>query len=201
MGKSKDRTGEIGVNKQGVKMWILKYNKANDIIVQFESGYVVKSKYINFMDGKIRDPYTISIYRHGYMGCGKYKTVHNGKHTKAYRVWASMLERCYSNSERLPSYEDCTVCVEWHNYQNFAKWFDDNYYKIEGERIELDKDILYDNNKIYSPFTCVFTPGDINLMFRKNKNLSKERLHFVSEKYKGLIPDILYNRLLELQKK
>lgn len=199
MGTIKDRTGEVGMNRQGVKMWILKYNTSNDVLVQFESGYVTKSKYVNFMEGNIKDPYIISIYGHGYMGWGKYKTVHNGKHTKMYRAWSGMLDRCYGNRERLPWYDDCTVCIEWHNFQNFAKWYEENYYEVEGERIELDKDILYSGNKIYSPLTCVFVPQDINLMFRKNSNLSNKKLRLVCEKYKGIIPDILYDRLLELQ--
>lgn len=46
----------------------------------------------------------------------------------------------------------------------FAKWWDENYYEIEGQRMEVDKDILHKGNKIYSPNTCVFTPGNINAL-------------------------------------
>jgi hypothetical protein len=59
------------------------------------------------------------------------------------------------------------VSEEWLNFQNFAKWYDKNYYEINGEKMEIDKDILVKRNKIYSPETCVFVPKRINLLFVK----------------------------------
>ena len=81
-----------------------------------------------------------------------------------------MLERCYDteHSYKFPTYENCIVCDEWLNYQNFARWFDINYYEIEGEVMCLDKDILFKGNKIYSPKTCIFVPRGINNLFTKN---------------------------------
>ena len=34
--------------------------------------------------------------------------------------------------------------------------------------MQLDKDILYKGNKVYSPKTCVFVPQRINKLFTKN---------------------------------
>lgn len=42
-----------------------------------------------------------------------------------------MLQRCYNNKQL--SYFDCEVCDEWLCFQNFAKWYEENYYEIEGE--------------------------------------------------------------------
>ena len=87
-----------------------------------------------------------------------------------------MLKRCYSDEcqKKHPTYKDCTVCEEWHNYSDFKEWFDNNYYEIEGERMALDKDILVKGNKIYSPNTCVFVPQNINTLFIKsNKTRGK----------------------------
>ena len=94
----------------------------------------------------------------GFIGEGIYSPQDNAK--KAYKVWFSMLTRCYSNKyqKQKPTYIGCSVCEEWHNFQNFAKWFYDNY--VEG--FQLDKDILKPNNKIYSKETCVFVPCEIN---------------------------------------
>ena len=80
-----------------------------------------------------------------------------------------MLRRCYSEDykNKKPTYIGCEVYNEWLNFQNFAKWFEENYYEIEGETIALDKDILVKNNKIYSPNTCVFVPERINTLFTK----------------------------------
>ena len=55
---------------------------------------------------------------------------------------------------------------EWHNFQNFAQWHEENY--IEG--FVLDKDILQKGNKIYSPENCCFVPNEINVLFTKRQN-------------------------------
>ena len=83
-----------------------------------------------------------------------------------------MIQRSYDDDfkEREPTYKGCEVCTEWHNFQNFAEWFEDNYYKIPGEVMSLDKDVLVKGNKIYSPETCMFVPQDINILFTKCDN-------------------------------
>jgi hypothetical protein len=53
-------------------------------------------------------------------------------------------------------------------YKNFKEWYKENWYEIEGERMALDKDILYKGNKIYSPENCIFVPQRINSLFVKN---------------------------------
>jgi hypothetical protein len=80
------------------------------------------------------------------------------------------MNRCYNEKyqEKRPTYLGCTVDSYFHNFQNFAKWYDENYYEIEGQRMELDKDILIKGNKIYSPETCVFVPQFINSLFVKS---------------------------------
>jgi hypothetical protein len=80
-----------------------------------------------------------------------------------------MLKRCYDEKlhEKEPTYINCEVCEEWHNFQNFAKWYYENYYEVESERMHLDKDILVKHNKIYSSETCVFVPQTINSLFLK----------------------------------
>lgn len=87
-----------------------------------------------------------------------------------------MLNRCYYEKlhEKRPTYIGCTVSEEWHNFQNFAKWYYENYYEIEGEVMCLDKDILCKGNKIYSLETCVFAPQTINLLFVKKQNVRGE---------------------------
>ena len=87
-----------------------------------------------------------------------------------------MIQRCYDNEFQIkqPTYKDCKVCEEWHCYANFKKWFNKNYYELDNERVELDKDILVEGNKIYSPDTCIFEPKYINELFRnKVRDLPK----------------------------
>ena len=83
-----------------------------------------------------------------------------------------MLERCFDEKvkERCPTYENVTCCKEWLSYKNFEKWFNSNYYEVKGERMALDKDILFKGNKIYSPETCIFVSTKINSIFTKNNS-------------------------------
>lgn len=116
-------------------------------------------------------------YGIGYMGDGKYKSKdENKKKTKAYNTWNHMLQRCYDPYylNEHPTYIDCYVCEEWHNFQNFAKWFYENYYECNDEQMQLDKDILIKGNKIYSPNTCVLVPKRINCLFTKSDALRGE---------------------------
>ena len=128
MGKSKiDRTGEVGHNTFGSKMVIIKYRKAIDIDVYFpEYDCIVKNQqYGNFKNGKIKCPYEKRYFGVGYLGEGEYKAWENGKPTRVYETWKSMLQRCYDKKyqEKRPTYKDYEVCEKWLNFQNFAKWY------------------------------------------------------------------------------
>ena len=86
----------------------------------------------------------------------------------AYKSWYRMLMRCYyvKYKGHYGTYKDCTVCNEWLLLPNFKLWFDKNYVK----GYDLDKDILFRNNKVYSPDTCCFVPSEINkLIIKRNK--------------------------------
>ena len=71
-----------------------------------------------------------------------------------------------SIKKKRPTYKDVTVCEEWHCFQNFAEWYDENY--VEGWC--LDKDILIKENKTYSSKTCCFVPNEINVLFTKSSS-------------------------------
>lgn len=163
------RIGEIRFNNNGEKMKIIEYINNRNITIQFEDGHVVTAEYCNFKKGSIKNPYTKAIFHIGFFGEGKYKSKINGKRTRSYHIWKGMLERCYNDKCHIknPTYKGCTVCNEWHNYQNFAKWYDENYYEIDNEIMAIDKDILHKGNKIYSPKNCIFVPQNINTLFIK----------------------------------
>jgi len=165
------RIGEINYNKYGSKMTIVEYNSYNNITVEFDNGYKTKSGYGVFKKGNIKSPYDKSVCNIGYIGEGKYKINNtNGKHSNEYSKWAYMFTRCYNENEREnnPTYKNAIICDEWHCYQSFAKWYEENYYQVENELMVLDKDILYKGNKVYSPETCIFVPERINVLFVKN---------------------------------
>lgn len=167
-----DRTGEINHNNFGSKMVISEYRNTRDVDVYFtEYNWTKKStRYDRFKNGSISCPYERRTCGVGYLGEGEHKAVENGKETECHIAWKTMMIRCYSDNkhEKYMSYIICTVCEEWHNFQNFAEWYENNYYEIENEKMDLDKDILYKGNKIYSPKTCIFVPRRINSLFVKN---------------------------------
>lgn len=78
-----------------------------------------------------------------------------------YQTWASMLGRCYSaeHQDRYPTYKGCTVAAEWLTFSNFKAWM--KMQDFEGKH--LDKDILFEGNKVYSSDTCVFVTPTVNL--------------------------------------
>lgn len=93
----------------------------------------------------------------------------DGRNLLFYDTWHRMLERCYSIKRQVsdPTYKECYVCDEWLLLSNFKKWFDENY--VEG--FALDKDILVENNKVYSPDACRFVPQYLNnLIVGRNKS-------------------------------
>ena len=174
MSKVIDRIGEEKVNKFGSKMIIKEYRKYNDIDVYFpEYDWTFKHrKYNHFKDGTIKCPYEPRICGTGYLGEGKYKARENGRDTDEYKIYYQMIRRCYDpkHQEKYPTYKGCTVEDYLLNFQNMSEWLDKNYYKVPGEKMCFDKDILFKGNKIYSRKNCIFVPERINLLFIKHDN-------------------------------
>ena len=81
-----------------------------------------------------------------------------------------MLSRCYNYekmNKRNEVYKDCFVCEEWLNFQNFAKWYDENLWTNELD-LAVDKDILNKGNKEYSSDNCILVDQKINKLFIKS---------------------------------
>jgi hypothetical protein len=77
-----------------------------------------------------------------------------------YQRWKSMLKRCYSKkyTDINKSYASCVVCDSWLLFSKFRDWM--ALQDWEGK--ELDKDIIFKGNKIYSPATCAFVSQATN---------------------------------------
>ena len=104
----------------------------------------------------------------------KIKELKDGKYvtTWEYNKWMNMLQRCFDNKlkEKHPTYKDITCCERWLCFANFLEDFEilkQEYNWSADEKLNLDKDILNKNNKIYSLENCVLVPNWINLLFIK----------------------------------
>ena len=187
----REKIGEKYISKEGYKLTIIDYINNKNCTIQIKDGAILYNKtYINIRTGSVRNPYHPSVYGKGYLGVGEYKTTLNGKKTQAYVHWNNMLRRCYSGnfSNCYPTYSTCEVCKEWLNFQVFSKWFKNNYDENKMKGWELDKDILEEGNKLYSPSTCCFVPKELNKLFTENKTRNNEVIKQYDEQlYKEVI--------------
>lgn len=170
-----EHIGEQNVNKNGTTMTIIEFKNAEHIKIQFEDEhkYIRDTTYNNFKRGVVKSPYDKTIYGIACIGEGKWKvTSDKGYGTNEYSVWHSILSRCYTKikQDKQPQYIGCSVSNEWLNYQNFRDWWEDNYYQIGDEKMQLDKDLLFKGNKIYSAETCCFIPQRMNLVLINRRN-------------------------------
>ena len=128
------------------KITVVEYTSCNDVCVEFNStGFKKNTSAKHIGSGNVKDPTFPQIFSVGYFGVGKHKAFDLGKPTKAYNCWRDMLRRCYDESSRhrWPTYKSVSVCKQWHNFQEFAEWYELNHPKHESkERYELDKDVL-----------------------------------------------------------
>mgnify|MGYP003591723277 CR=1 FL=1 len=168
-----DYVGKTYSTNQGYIITIIEYISFGNVTIKFNDTNETILKNIRLGDiknGEVANPYHPNVCGVGYYGDDSQSVRKNKKLSKVKRTWRGMLNRCYNKKEqeKHPAYKDVTVCKEWHNFQNFAQWFEENW-KPYMQDWQLDKDILVKGNKIYSPETCCFVPAEINSLFTKNK--------------------------------
>lgn len=148
---------------------IVEYVSSNDVVIRFiQTGYEKSTRTQNIRTGKVKDVLFMSVFGVGFVGIGKYTKT---KNLAIYNRWAHMLERCYDEKclVKHPTYRGCTVCDEWHNFQNFADWHENNHPKHDSS-YALDKDIKVMGNKIYSPNACLFVSDVVNSFLVDNNS-------------------------------
>lgn len=84
-----------------------------------------------------------------------------------YVKWVDMLKRCYSPefSYKNPSYIGCYVCDDWGYFSRFKEWMKNQDWQGK----HLDKDLLIQGGKLYSPLTCLFVNQEINKLLNKRE--------------------------------
>lgn len=159
--------GDVFITNEGCEATVIKIVNRKEIYITFkECEFPIRTRLGELRSGSIKNPCLPTVCGVGYMGQGNYKGRNGGGKSKSYITWINMLRRCYDEKSKMknPTYKECYVCEEWHNYQNFAKWYEENYYEVDGEKMTLEKDLLIRGNKIYSPETCIIAPNKINCL-------------------------------------
>lgn len=134
------------------------------IFVRFLScGTIAEYTQQALINGSFKNRNRRSVYGVGYIGFGQYDS---GTHNKIYKRWQSMLQRCYDEAfvKDHPTYFDCSVVDEWHNFQNFASWIEKQPNYNVGVLYHLDKDLIDKGNRVYSPDKCSLLPFEINVL-------------------------------------
>ena len=145
---------------------VLRTNRGCDYVVNEKLGKLYKCTFLDgfghtfiaykgkLVSGEIKNPYLPIVFGKGYLGVGNNKTS-----SKSYRVWYSMLKRCYSE-EGINRGKELFVCDEWLNYQTFAEWYKDN----------SNVGLLNPTNKEFSPNTVEF-----KVAIKKEPNPNKKK--------------------------
>lgn len=169
---AKERVGEKHLSRQGELFEIVAYRGAKDCDITNEKGDLLCRRYNDIKIGKFKNPYFPIVQGVGYIGVGKHKSyLETEVKNRAHNIWTAMFARCYSKNEQIksPSYIGCSVDEQWHNFQNFAEWYEDNWKPYMDKTWQLDKDILQKGNKVYSPDNCCFVPNVLNSLLSKSK--------------------------------
>lgn len=171
--RSKYKVGQIFSTKKGGDAVIYEYRKYDDVTVMFldDCGAKTKTTITALLSGEVKNLCVKNVCGVGFLGVGRFLSRDLRGKTKEYQAWENMMYRCYGThpENTNTSYEDCIVCEEWHNFQNFAEWYvqQSNY----GEGFALDKDLLKVGNKVYSPESCCLLPQEVNnhIIFKRGK--------------------------------
>lgn len=166
---TKHRIGDEFTSNTGQMAAITELPKGKFALITFkDTGYSYLVNRGNLSKGSFRDPLAQTIYNIGYTGVGEYSP---GKNRRTFNVWVKMIERCYSETcqKRTPTYIGCSVSEDWYNFQNFASWYT-NHPGSALQGYELDKDLLFSGNKIYSAKTCTLIPKAINIALQEHRS-------------------------------
>lgn len=106
-------------------------------------------------------------------------TTHGKSHTRLYRTWKNMKQRCYNpNNTYYHRYggRGITICAEWkQDFKAFYDWAIANGYQ---DNLSIDR---IDNEKGYSPDNCRWVTRKV-----QERNKSRNRLVELNSKTKTL---------------
>lgn len=165
--------------------------------VEFEDGNKIFTTRKSITEGSIKNPWSPTVYGVGFIGRGTAISHNVSEVTREYNLWMHMLSRCYSGN--FPTYSDCTVDERWHCYQNFyhdiknipgySRWEENK------EKMQIDKDIKIQGNRIYSKDTCLFVTEAENVAESNISGNLKDKKYLATRISDGYIVE--FNNMAE----
>ena len=155
---------------------ILQYVNSKYVVVKFiNTGYECITQMDKILKGVVKDRMCPTVLGVGIVGATKIQV--NNEIPYVYNLWRGMLKRCYDLNFRKDhtTYKSSTVSDNFKYFPYFKEWCEAQIgYNSVDENLkvfQLDKDILFKGNKLYSEDTCVFVPPEINkLLTHKRTN-------------------------------
>lgn len=143
---------------------IINYINNEDVTGVFiNTGNIINTSLYELRRGILKDVFSRTVRGVGYLG-GKVEN------RKAYTTWGTLLKRNINN---------VGVDERWHNFQNFAEWFEKNY--IEGNNLYTnllsdDKEPCYEHNSYFLPHSifAVITTDSKGYHIKKGGYISSQ---------------------------
>lgn len=159
-----DNGKTIFKNNAGHSFIILSSIDDRKSVVQFiNTGFTTTVYNSNLNAGKVRDPYEPSYDGIGYSGVFDKKIPY---WKKAKQLWSNMIKRCYCDNYPTGYYgRGITVDKRWQCFANFLEdlpHLDNFELWLNGNGMNLDKDLKIDGNKVYCKEACGFVHESIN---------------------------------------
>lgn len=160
---------------------VIKINSWDNVeCVYVKTGFRFIGQKSNIVRGSTRDRYAPNAFG-AFIGSGIYNEDSKCEGRLVYSVWKNMIARCLNPKNK--AYKryggsGVTICQDWMNYQNFAKWYFENYPK-DGKKYQIDKD--YYGNKTYSPSCVKFLTAKQNIIISNAKKYKIEYVDGTSE--------------------
>ena len=124
--------------------------------------------------GNITEVRSNHLRKGAVVSCGCYNreviSVHDQTHTRLYRIWRCMRERCNNPaSQEAERYggRGIKVCKEWDDFEKFYEWAYANGYEEKAKRGDCTLDRI-DNDGDYEPSNCRW--ADMKVQGRNRRN-------------------------------
>lgn len=183
--------------------------KRKTLVKFLNTGAIAQFDNSNILRGVIKDPSVCNkIYGWGindadyavYETCRVNGKVSITKVCPVYSDWTGILERgcCPKYKENFPTYKDVKVSDDWRYFSNFREWVLNIQPNKKWQSCVPDKDVIYRDNKVYSPSSVVYVCHTINNFTISRKNGRGEYMIGVSivpsGRFRSAISDPFTNR-------